>query len=65
MKAGYVNLRRIENMTPEDKENTGYLIKPIGVVRSGYRAPSLTLQDQDLKLDRVFPILWCYIGHIV
>ena len=39
-------------MTPEDKENTGYLIKPIGVVRSGYREPSLTLQDQDLKLDR-------------
>jgi tRNA-Thr(GGU) m(6)t(6)A37 methyltransferase TsaA len=29
-----------------------YLIKPIGVVRSMYREPSLTVQDQDLKLNR-------------
>lgn len=35
-----------------NKENTECLIKPIGVVRSSYREPSLTLQDQDLKLNR-------------
>lgn len=34
------------------REVKGYLVKPIGVVRSSYREASLTLQDQDLKLDR-------------
>ena len=29
-----------------------YLLKPIGVVRSDYREVSLTLQDQDLKLNQ-------------
>jgi tRNA-Thr(GGU) m(6)t(6)A37 methyltransferase TsaA len=29
-----------------------YLIKPVGVVRSDYREASLTLQNQDLKLDQ-------------
>ena len=29
-----------------------YFVKPIGVVRSNYREASLTLQDQDLKLNR-------------
>jgi len=39
-------------MSEKNKENTGYLIKPIGVVRSSYREASLTLQDGDLKLNQ-------------
>ena len=33
-------------------ENPEYLIVPIGVVRNNYNEASLTVQDQDLKLDR-------------
>ena len=39
-------------MSEKNKENTGYLIKPIGVVRSSYREASLTIQDQDLELNQ-------------
>jgi len=39
-------------MSERSKENIGYLIKPIGVVRSSYREASLTLQDKDLQLDQ-------------
>lgn len=42
----------MERMSERSKENIGYLIKPIGVVRSSYREASLTLQDKDLQLDQ-------------